>query len=160
MSVLAARNSTPSSLASIMRLMALQPPPPTPMTFSFATVCGLSWYWIRISWEFLGSAIRLSAILEFQSAGLVKFTAKVSGGISRRNKVIRLDRAQSCGEPAPNLQHNPNSTTEDTEGTERKRHLWRSTAALIAICHSGGSEGFAGAGFRRCVTSGATTSLA
>ena len=35
-SVLAAMNSTPSTLARIMRLTALQPPPPTPITLIFA----------------------------------------------------------------------------------------------------------------------------
>jgi hypothetical protein len=35
-SELAAMNSTPSTLARIMRLTALQPPPPTPITLIFA----------------------------------------------------------------------------------------------------------------------------
>src|SRR5487761_178815 len=41
-SVLAAMNSTPSTLARIMRFTALQPPPPTPMTLIFAPFCGSS----------------------------------------------------------------------------------------------------------------------
>src|SRR5487761_221165 len=41
-SVLAATNSTPSTLARIMRFTALQPPPPTPMTLIFAPFCGSS----------------------------------------------------------------------------------------------------------------------
>src|SRR5215472_17728335 len=41
-SVLAAMNSTPSTLARIMRLTALHPPPPTPITFILAPSCGSS----------------------------------------------------------------------------------------------------------------------
>ena len=43
-SVFAAMNSTPSSLAAIMRLTALPPPPPTPMTLIFAPRATSSWY--------------------------------------------------------------------------------------------------------------------
>ena len=35
-------NSTPSTLARIMRLTAFDPPPPTPITFIFAPFCGSS----------------------------------------------------------------------------------------------------------------------
>src|SRR5580704_7236133 len=38
-SVLAAMNSTPSTLARIMRLTAFEPPPPTPITLIFAPLC-------------------------------------------------------------------------------------------------------------------------
>ena len=41
-SVLAAMNSTPSTFARIMRLTALEPPPPTPITFIFAPLVASS----------------------------------------------------------------------------------------------------------------------
>src|SRR5271163_3844090 len=41
-SVLAAMNSTPSTFARIMRLTALEPPPPTPITFIFAPLLASS----------------------------------------------------------------------------------------------------------------------
>ena len=57
-SVLAAMNSTPSSLASIMRLTALPPPPPTPMTLIFALLGVSSLNWMRRSffaWSLMGA---------------------------------------------------------------------------------------------------------
>ncbi len=50
-SVLAVMNSTPSTLARIMRLTALQPPPPTPITLIFAG-CSSSLKLIRIPISF------------------------------------------------------------------------------------------------------------
>ena len=47
-SVLAAMNSTPSTLARIMRLTALHPPPPTPITLIFAPSCNSSLNEIRM----------------------------------------------------------------------------------------------------------------
>src|SRR5262249_3604915 len=48
-SVFATRNSTPSTLALIMRFTALPPPPPTPITLIFALLRGSSLKLMRIS---------------------------------------------------------------------------------------------------------------
>src|SRR5208337_3536424 len=58
-SVFAAMNSTPSTLARIMRFTALQPPPPTPITFSLAGCCS-SLKLIRIPASFAVMLLPLS----------------------------------------------------------------------------------------------------
>jgi len=58
--------STPSTPASIMRLTALQPPPPTPMTLMRASLRASSWKLMRMfPWFSIGMSL-----LYFQSLSI------------------------------------------------------------------------------------------
>src|SRR5467141_1338438 len=68
-------NSTPSSLARIMRFTALPPPPPTPMTLIFAG-CSSSLKLIRIP----------ASLVVISSPSLLQFRLRLSGRVTRRRR--------------------------------------------------------------------------
>src|SRR5262245_4308968 len=65
-SVFATRNSTPSTLALIMRFTALPPPPPTPITLILALLRGSSLKWMRMSFSG-GCIFFLSSLMSHSS---------------------------------------------------------------------------------------------
>src|SRR3974390_3432901 len=85
-SVFAAMNSTPSTLARIIRLTALQPPPPTPMTLSFAGESS-SLKLIRIPASFAVMLAPFRLVKSFYKSRVNAFPQRVFRPVEKRLKL-------------------------------------------------------------------------
>src|SRR5713101_5378230 len=108
-------NSTPSSLARIMRFTALQPPPPTPMTLIFAG-CRSSLKLMRIPASLV--VISLSTFSSFASGSRAGSRGAGEHGFQFGYKISR-----ALGRRAPRLRATQNESNNGC--IFRLRHLFR-----------------------------------